>query len=92
MVTGMERWESDGDWTNDPWFLESEDDVFVSMGFPLNARQESAANRRAIREDPGSGYGIAVLLFQRYWPGMLIPLLEVGETSAWSSPGATPRC
>jgi hypothetical protein len=84
----LDRWYGDGDWTHDPWFLDAEDDVFVSMGFALDARRESAANLaklytpevcRAIREDPEGGYGIAVLMFHRYWPGMLIPLLEVGR-------------
>ena len=84
----MALWDGDCDWTHEPWFLQGEDDVFVAMGFPLAARREAAANLarlytptvcRAIREDPVSGYGMAILLFHSYWPGMLIPLLKVGR-------------
>lgn len=104
VFSGLNRWEADGDWTKEPWFLESEDDVFASMGFPLEARREAAANLaklytpevcRSIQEDPEGGYGIAVLLFQRYWPGMLIPLLEVGRdlgvVAPWGDPSLLRR-
>lgn len=100
----MARWDGDCDWTHEPWFLQGEDDVFDAMGFPLAARREAAANLarlftpaacRAIREDPESGYGSVILLFYCYWPGLVIPLLEVGRdlgvVAPWNDAGLLTR-
>jgi hypothetical protein len=100
----MARREDDCDWSHDPWFLRGEDDHFVAMGFPLAARRDAAANLarlytptvcRAIREDPVSGYGMVIFLFHCYWPGLLVPLLEVGRdlgvVAPWDDTGLLTR-
>lgn len=80
-------WALDGDWTRDPWFLDGEDDVFQRMGFPLDVRRRAAASLarlydpsvcRDIRDNPRRGHGSVVFLFHRWWPGVLVSLLDVG--------------
>lgn len=83
----LENWAR-GDWSERPWFALEDDDVFTAMGFPLQDRRDAAAhlNRvftpkvcREIAADPKRGYGSVICLFHPCWPGLLIPLLEVGR-------------
>jgi hypothetical protein len=73
-------------WAEDPWFLR-EDTVFDAMGFSLDARRQAATQLarlytpeacRAIRSDP-AGCAAGLLLGQENWPGLLIPVLQVGR-------------
>lgn len=77
-----------GEWAEPPWFALEHDDVFTAMGFPLAARQVAALHLkrvftpevcREIAADPERSNGPVITLFQRCWPGLLIPLLEVGR-------------
>ncbi|MBI5066941.1 MAG: hypothetical protein HZB56_01790 [Deltaproteobacteria bacterium] len=92
------------DWSASPWFTQGEDEIFTAMGFPLHARRDAVAHLRRVfttevcREiavDPKRFYGKAALFFQECWPGLLVPLLDVGTdlgvTQPWSDEGLLKR-
>jgi hypothetical protein len=100
---GLDNWAR-GDWSASPWFALEEDEIFAAMGFSLEARRDAALHLkrvftpdvcREIGADPKRGYGSAIALFQRCWPGLLIPLLEVGRdlgtVEPWGDPALLKR-
>lgn len=93
-----------GEWAEPPWFTLEDDELFTAMGFRLEARKEAAVHLRGVftpdvcREiaaDPKRGNGPVITLFQRSWPGLLIPFLEVGRdlgtVQPWSDPALLKR-
>ena len=65
-----------------------ESELFAAMGFSLEARQQAVVPLkrvytpdvcRGIAADPKRGLGSAICLFHPCWPGLLIPLLDVGR-------------
>jgi hypothetical protein len=85
-----DRWETDGDWMEDPWFTREEFGLLREAGFdqarrrelvPVLARLYPPDVCREVREDIRAGFGGVIALFYASVPH-LVPLLEVARDLA----------
>lgn len=96
----FERWNTDGDWSEDPWFLRRDvgwAEEWQALSLPADARQKAVEGLkqifppevcRKIREDTSFRlYGPVISLFDvMRSPGLVAPLLELGLDSLVARP------
>jgi len=87
MSEGFDRWEGDGNWQAAPWFM-GENRQLDQWGYSIAVRRRAIAGLariytpdvcRAIRdEDIKTAFGPIISLFVPGWPGLVVPLLDLG--------------
>ncbi len=87
MNDGWARWQADGNWLEDCWFLCEGLQHLDAAGFPLEVRRKAALGLSrvyspkacvAIRSDPQLGFGPVIAFFVPQLPGIICPLLDLG--------------
>src|SRR5712691_8453478 len=78
----------EGDWSQDPWWLRPDDEKwFTEHGWPLVRRRAAVPGLKKLYPpsvcrdlllQPWHG-GLVYLLFQRYFPWFITPMLEAAE-------------
>lgn len=96
----VDRWDTDGDWTADPWFLRPDvgwTEEWRALGLPRDVRRKAVEGLRrifppevcrTIRDDPSlRRYRSVIFLFDTLrMPGLVAPLLRLGLDAVETKP------
>ena len=99
----LERWDTDCDWTMDPWFIRPDvafEDEWEALGLSRQKRLLAVEGLarvfppeacREIRDDQPRGLGRIISLFDGIrWPGHVYGLLELGINATVAKPWTDP--